>query len=166
MAILMLITENQENVPYNNIDDVVGVFSDSHLFSDWELARFNFVTVTGSRADVDARLNQIRPFTSRAFYSISADEYSFTEPVEEDRGLKIVVWSTLTPPVRWYQVNSPDKFIFKVGDLTQEEKDYISDPEFDINDSANDNYIKKFVKDLGRKPENNTEIRELRGTQP
>ena len=164
MAILLLVTINQENVPYNNIDDVVGVFEDTHLFSDWEISRFDFLTVTGSREDIQTRLDQARPTIATAYYSTELHEYTFIRPLI--KGLEIDVWSTLLPPVRWYQLNSPDKFIFKVGDFTQEEKDFMADPGFDINSSLVDGYIDKFVKNLGRKPENTTEIKDLRGQTP
>ena len=161
MAVLLLIAEPQENVPYDNIDDVVGVFSDSHLFSDWELSRFDFMTVTGSREDVQVRLDQARPAIEEAYFDAESGEFTFIKP--EILGVKIDVRSTLKPPIRWYQLNDNDKFIFKVGDLTQVEKDFISAPKFDINSSSADSYIDKFVKNLGRKTENTIEIKELRG---
>ena len=160
MAILMLITNLQET-PVNNIDDVLGVFEDDHPFSDHELSRFGFLTVTGSRANEQARLNQARPMITIAYYYDG--EYAFNTP---DLLGAIEVWSTLSPPVRWYELNDDDKYIFKVGDLTQEERDFISTPEFDVNSPLVDNYIEIFVKNLGRKPANTTEVRDLRGTQP
>ena len=166
MAILALITENQSGGS-GSVDDVIGVFRDDHVFSDYELEQFDFMTITGSVADVQKRLDRVRPRVETAFYYMG--KYSFNdipdEP-EDPNATSITVWSTLVNPIRWYQLIDPDKYIFKVGDLTQEEKDFIASPEFDINSGQVDNYLSKFSKDLGRKPENTVEIKDLKGSQP
>lgn len=243
MAQLLLVDTEVVNPPYNNMDDVVGVFDDKHKFSERELFAFNIVNVTGSREDVQRRINKMRPVTTRAFFSTSADEYTLTEPSDivsiegswileisyyyttgystrpnrvmenvitklkrvaskmslglgcwwwdvannrvyvrttddtdpsthtieiysSDIDHEIKVWSTMEPPGRWYKLVNEDKFIFSIADLRQSEKDYIADPGFDVNSGLVDSYLKKFAKNLGRKPENTVEITEIRGDTP
>lgn len=166
MAILLLISSNQENIPYNNIGDVVGVFEDDHPFTPNELSRFEFLTITGSRADVEARLNQLRVTKTQVFYDTSINEYTFTQPASENLDHSITVWSTMEPPGIWYKLEEDDKYPFFVTDLSQAEKDFIADPGFDITSPTVDAYISKLGKQLDRKTENTTEITELRGLTP
>jgi hypothetical protein len=169
MPILLLISNNQVNEPYNYLNDVVGVFADDHPFTPYELDRFEFLDVavgTNTVEEVQAKLQSIRVRQETAFFWDSTQEWSWEPPVDDDDLVEeAVVWTTASPPVRWYRLVQPLKFLFNVGDLTQNEKDLIA--AIDVNHPSVDSYLKKMVKSIERFPENESEeIRDLRGTLP
>lgn len=161
----MLISSDQINEPYNYLNDLIGVFDDSHQFSDHELTRFNFLNVNGSVVDVNNVLKQIRPVVAPAFKWVTEDEYRFDRPDSSNQGDVIEVWQIRdATPNRWYKLVNDFKFPINTNDLTPEEKQLMQT--YDITHPSVGSFIKEIAKSIGSDPANNDEIRDLRNSYP
>ena len=158
MAIVLLVSTNQVNEPYQYENDMISVFPDGHQFSDYELARFGFVTINGSVADVEAKLYQIKPQIGVALMGTDGNwTFDRSEPTT---GEELEVWSYPgANPLRWFKYVVPFKYDFNLGQLTAEEKQLLES--IDINHPSVDSAIRKIVKDLAVDPANNEVVQEL-----
>jgi hypothetical protein len=161
MAIIALIASQQVNEPFNYLNDVIEVFDDDHTFTQYELDNFQFLTINGSRADVEAKVEQIKPTIAVA---VKNSQGKWTFDYSQGTGEEIEVWSNLLPPINWYEYNESFKYPLNVEELTAEEKQLLAT--LDINHPSVDSAIKKIVKDLSVLQTNNTEIKELKGDMP
>jgi len=160
MSIISIISLDQVNEPRNYENDIIEVHDDAHQFTDYELSRFEFLTVNGTKADVEAKLNQIKPIVGIALMGTDG-ELTFDRSAPNS-GEEIEVWSVPdATPIRWYKLVEPFQRLFNVGPLTAEEKQLLET--VDINHPSVDSAIKKIVKDLSVNPANNEVIKELQG---
>jgi len=83
MAQLLLINSETQNLPWQDIDDIVGVYRDKHIFSPREKVAFNIVNIKGSREDVQKKFQDQRPETTLAFQSKSTGQWSLEEPMRQ-----------------------------------------------------------------------------------
>jgi hypothetical protein len=141
---------------------VVGVYSDTHVFSDTEIIKFDVLRVGGSVADVQRRIQQLSPIVTMAYKWKSDNKYHFGMPNDPD--VVIGEIEVFQVSKRWYKAVSNFKFRVNVAMLTAEEKQLLET--IDINNPSVDSYIKKTVKDYTLLPGNNVEIVELRNTVP
>jgi len=161
MAIIMLISNYNVNEPYQYLNDIIGVFSDDHIFTQNELDRFLFLTINGSVADVHARINQVKPQIAECYLNnVGKWVFPMPDPVVDQKQ----VWRA--PGDRyWYNLVQPFKFPCNVGELTAEERQLLET--IDINNPSVDSAIKKIVKDLVvANPENGIEEKDLRNLNP
>ena len=163
MAILMLINAETAHDNVQNLNDIVGVFPDSHVFSSTELVKFDFLTINGSVEDVRLILEQITPTTARAYKWQSDNQYHWTSPDGETVIDEIYVYQ-IEGDKKWYHMVNDFKFPCNVGELTSQEKQLLET--IDINHPSVDSFVRKLVKDITEDIENNTEINELRDSNP
>lgn len=159
MAVLLLISTDQINEPYNYEDDVIEVFEDDHQFTPNELEVFEFLTVNGSKADVEAKLNQLKPVIGVALMGTDG-KWTFDrgEPIT---GEEMEVWTNMLNPIRWYEYVVPFKYVANIGTLTAEQKQLLAT--IDINHPSVDSAIRTVLKDLSVNPANNEVVKELQG---
>lgn len=162
MAQLLLIGSGIVNEPYNYLNDIVGIYHDSHSFSEIEYQQFDVLYVNGSREDVESKFDQIKPRIAMAYYWTMEQEWRFQFSVNDANTIKITVW--YDPPNRWRELVNDFKFLFNVGDLTTEEKQALAT--LDINHPSVDAYVRKMFKDITSDPANQSEIRDLRSLEP
>ena len=162
MAILVLISTNQIREPFQFLGDVVGIYEDDYPFTPSVLERFDFLTIRGTREDVERRLQELDVQYAAAYLNPATGKYQFDDPMTE--GVQqIQVWSA--GDNKWYQVVEPFKFRFNIGTLTAEEKQLLST--IDIFNPSVDAAAKKIIKDLlAANPANGEEVRDLRNKTP
>jgi len=163
MAQVLIITSETVRDGLQYLGDIVGVYSDSHVFSSTELEKFSVLTISGSVADVTARLNQIKPVVLSAYQFESDGDYHWTDPDYETIINTIKVFR-VEGDRKWYQLVNAFKFPISISSLTPEEKQLLET--IDINNPSVDSFIRKIIKDVTVLSGNNIEIRELRGTHP
>lgn len=163
MAQILLIKTETVRDGLQYLGDVVGIFEDSHQFSDHELTVFNVLTVAGSRLDVEAKFDQIKPEVADAYLWESDGEYHWTIP---DEGNVLNTREVARPEGnnKWYLLENRFKFPINVDMLTPEEKQVLET--VDINHPSVDAFIKKIAKNVFALPGNDVEVRELRNTEP
>lgn len=159
MAILLLVNTDQINEPYSYEDDIISVFEDGWTFTQTELDTFAFITVGGTKGDVEARLNQLKPVIGIALMGTNGN-WTFDRQVP-NTGEEIEVWTNMVPPINWYKLVEKFHHIANVGPLTAEEKQLLAT--IDINHPSVDSVIKKILKDLSVNPLNNVAVKELKG---
>ena len=162
MAQIAIISTETAKDGLQYIGDVVGVFPDDHQFSATELAKFNFLTVGGSVADVQARLSQLQPRIEMAYQWTSDEKHHWNEPDGEPMD-QIQVFR-LEGDSRWYRLDNGFKFPINIDTLSVEEKQLIES--IDINHPAVDSFIRKLVKDITALSGNDVEIKDLRNSEP
>ena len=160
MAILLLIKNPNEGFTY--INDMVGVYNDTHQFSATELEHFNFLTINGSRHDVDLLLKQIQPEILFAYWTGS--EWSLQMPDEIDPVVEDIRVYRVESGKRWYKLVNPFKFLINIGDLSVEEKTLLET--YDINHPSVGSFVRKVLKDITSDSANNEEIKKLRNVNP
>ena len=164
MAVLLLIGNDVVNEPYQYLDDVIGIFSDAHVFSQTELVQFNFLYVNGSREDMRDIFIQIKPKIALAFLWVADQKWHFQEPGEGEGEVAETADVWFDSPIRWRRLVNGFKFIVNVNNLTPEEKQLLET--YDINHPSVGAFINKIVKDITSDPANSIEIRDLRGLEP
>ena len=166
MAKILLIKTETERDGLQYINDIVGVYDDSHIFSDHELQVFNVLTINGSVADVKARIEQITPTIETAFLWTSDGEWHFDYPEdpEADPILDVIQVYQVEGDNKWYHAVSDFKFPTNIGDLTPEEKQLLET--VNINHPSVDSFIRKIVKDITQFPGNDVEIKDLKNQTP
>lgn len=162
MAQLLIIKAETVRDGLQYIGDVVGVFEDSHVFSETEIAKFNVLTVGGSAADVRTRLQQLTPRIEEAYRSSVDEKYHFGMPPEEP--LEIIKVYRLEGDSKWYKAENKFKFPMTVDELTPEEKQLLET--VNINHPSVDSFIRKLIKDISVLSGNDVEIKDLRNTEP
>lgn len=164
MAKIFSVNADVANEPFQYLDDIVGVIEDSTPVSDAMAAAFNFVTVGGTKDEVEAKLEEINFTYAEAHYNPVTESYQFTDPYHPDSTSK-QVWTPGGAQVRWYTVATPFKFPHNMGTLTAEEKQLLGT--VNINHPSVDSVIRKIRKDLvAANPENDIEVVELRNEIP
>lgn len=144
------------------LGDVVGVFSDDHVFTQHEQEAFDILYVNGSVADVKARLFQLKANTHYAYKWQSDSEYHFTEAEDPDDTTETIQVYAISN--KWYKLVNDFKFVANFADLTAEEKQLLAT--VDINHPSVDSFISKIVKDYATQPGNDVEIIELKNQEP
>jgi len=163
MAIVMLINAETVRDGLQYLDDVVGVFEDSHQFSKTELEKFNFLTIGGTKANVELRLFQITPDIQIAYQWASDGKYHWTDGVGETITGTTDVYQ-IERSNKWYKLVNDFKFPVNVGELIAEEKQLVET--YDITHPSVDSFIRKLAKDVTSDPANSLEIKELKNTHP
>ena len=160
MAQLLIIKDETVRAGLQYIGDMVGVFEDSHIFDDNELAKFSTLTVAGSRADVESRINQLRPLEAGAAIWDTDGKYHFDSEIPPE-GTVISDYIEVFKIVnKWYHKAVGFKFPINLDGLTPEEKQLLAT--IDINNPAIDSFINKILKDLLTQVGNDVEIKDLR----
>jgi len=155
MAKILLINSVTENPPYNNIGDIVGIFDDSHQFSDIELIEFTAIIIQGSVEDLFTRFRSIAHEERFIYKKASTGEWSFVHPEIEDLEAQRKVWKNKSDN-KWYYLDKPYKFGKTVANLIPQELVAIAST--DILDPSVDSVYEKVQKDPSDEVENTTEI--------
>ena len=95
------------------VGDVVGIFEDTHKFSDYELLVFDVAKIEGTREDVVAKLNAIHIPLSTA-YKAETTEWTQTRPEEKE------VWQDIDE--KWYFLEAQPKYKWSMALLLESEK--------------------------------------------
>ncbi len=161
MAIIMLIAADQINEPYQYLNDIVGTFADDHPFTDTEKKRFSFLTVKGSRVDVQAKLDKSKPTIATAFHHKKAGKWSFIYTTPEDVDQEKIVW---LKDKRWYDYKNQFKFPLTIDSCSPEEKQMLATT--DVNHFSIDATIEKTVKSIESVVANNVEVTDLKNQVP
>lgn len=160
MAKLMIAPLNQADDEWTFQNDILGVYEDSHIFSSYEQNIYDFLTVSGTRQDVQQRLSQIQPRVAVA-YDVGG-KWTFEEP--NPVGETLDVW-TPNDGKNWYQLKEAFRFPVNIGVISAEEKQFLTT--FDINHPSVDATVKKLAKNLvDANPENSVHIKSLRNQEP
>ena len=162
-AQLLLIAAETAEDGQQYIGDVVGVFSDDHVFSDHELKIFNVLTVGGSREDVQARIGQLTPRIEIAYKWASDGKYHWTDG-DGETVLEAIEVYQMEGSRSWYKLVSDFTYPVSVDTLTAEEKQLLET--LDVSHSSVDSFIRKLVKDASVLNGNDVEIKELKNTTP
>lgn len=139
MAKLLLINSATEKAGLQEIGDIVGVYEDSHQFSQTTLEKFDIFPIKGSVADVRAKLDAITP-TIKDVYKYKSDgayHEALLTKEQIDAGDAIVEAPILYQPVgstKWYRLEKQFKFKATVKDLTNLEKSQLANT--DIKDGT------------------------------
>ncbi len=163
MAQVVIINNETAKDGLQYLGDIVGVFSDSHIFSATELEKFSFLTINGSVNDVNFRLSQLCPRVEMAFLWESDGDYHWVEDGNNDPVEMIEVYQ-VEGSNKWYKLINDFKFPVNLDGLTPEEKQLLET--VDINHSAVDSFVRKIVKDVTQLSDNNIEVKELRNSTP
>lgn len=146
------------------LNDVVGVFTDDHAFSETELVKFDFLTISGTVQEVRQRLEQITPSIHDAHLWATDNKYHWDFPANEDDLLDSIEVFQTEGSTKWYRLDNDFQFPVNVGDLSPEEKQLMET--VDINHPSVDSFIRKLVKDINALSGNDVEIKDLRNSQP
>ena len=111
MAQLLLIKTADTIV--KTVGDIVGVFLDTHKFSDHEKEVFDITYIEGKREDVVAKLDALRVPVERA-YKAKTTEWSRERSEEKE------VWKDVDG--KWYFMEIRPKYKYSTALLTTEEK--------------------------------------------
>ena len=144
------------------IGDVVGVFSDSHIFSDHELKVFGVVTIKGTKEEVRAKIREITPEIADAYLWPSDGKYHWEEPVTGP--WTIIQVYQVEGSLKWHVLENDFKFPANISTLTPEEKQLLET--VDVKDFSVDNIVRKIVKDVTTLPNNGVELKELKSVGP
>lgn len=155
MAQLLLIDTGTYYPPGDEMDDISGVFDDTHKFSEHELEIFKVVTVKGKRADVVAKLQSLLPEQARIFQSTKTLLWSFQKPELREIKDKRDIWKK---GGLWYYLENGLKHSFTIKDLTTIEKDLLKTTDVSSISNAKDAAYNKIYKPFEDKIENNTEV--------
>jgi len=111
MAKILLI--KTANTSLKTVGDIVGIFEDTHKFSEHELLTFNVVKIEGTREEVVAKLNAIHVPMDRAYKAVDGS-WSRTRPEEKE------VWKDADG--KWYFLEAQPKYKWSTALLTEQEK--------------------------------------------
>jgi len=101
------------NTDLKTVGDIVGIFEDTHKFSEHELLAFNVAKIEGTREEVATKLNAIRIEIETA-YRATSTEWSRTQPEEKQ------VWKDTDD--KWYFLEVELKYQYSMALLTESEK--------------------------------------------
>lgn len=161
MAKVIYIKAETELDGVQYLGDIVEVLEDDRWLSPSMLEAFNVLTISGSKADVQARLNQIIPRVKKAYLLADGDYHwdrGDEDPVETIRVFQVEGSN------RWYKQEEKFKFPMNLAELTPEEKQLLET--VNINHPSVDSFIRKLVKDITILSGNDVEVKELRNTEP
>lgn len=92
----------------NNVNNVVGVFEDTHVFDSGELEMFDIEKIPGTKAAIELQIGLVTP-ERKQIYKSDTIEWSDKEPetkvVWDDAG----EWKELVEPPK-YTISYTDKF--------------------------------------------------------
>lgn len=163
MAQVLIVNNETVRDGLQYLGDVIGVYSDNHLFSGTELEKFNILTINGSVDDVNARLEQLMPRIKDAYLWESDDEYHWIED-GDNNPVEIIEVYQIEGDNKWYKLINDFKFPINLNELTAEEKQLLET--VDLNHPSVDSFIRKIIKDITILSGNNVEVKELRNSQP
>jgi hypothetical protein len=163
VAIVALISNETVRDGFQYLNDIMAVYPDGHQFSPTVLEKFNFLTIGGTKEDVEARLQQLTPRVEFAYLWASDNKYHWTEDGDENP-LKVIEVYQVEGDNKWYKLENDFRFPVNVGELTAAEKQVLET--VDINHPSVDSFIRKLVKDVTILSGNDVEIKELRNTTP
>ena len=162
-SIVMLINNETAKDGLQYLNDVVGVFPDTHQFSGTELEKFNFLTISGTVEDVKAVLKRIKPRIETAYLLASDMKYHWVEDGDIDP-VEVIEVFQVEGSNKWYKLINDFKFPVNLAGLTPEEKQLLET--IDINNPSVDSFIRKIIKDVSVLSGNNIEVKELRNSTP
>jgi len=160
MAQLLLINSETQNLPYQDIDDIIGVYRDNHSFSDRERIAFDIVEVKGKRADVEKKLREQRPTESIAFRVKGTRTWSLEVPEKWDNIEQTDLWKNPADN-KWYFLDESKKFPNTLKDVTSAERTKIKDTDPYTVDSEKDSIYAKTAHDPSEDNKNNVEASDL-----
>ncbi|MCK5600975.1 hypothetical protein KAR91_03840 [Candidatus Pacearchaeota archaeon] len=142
MAQLLLI--KTANTALKTVGDIVGVYEDTHKFSEYELQAFTVVQVKGDREEVIQKLNAISVPVEGAFKAEST-VWSRTRPEEKE------VWKDVDD--KWYFLEARLKYPFSMSNLLPEDKTLLETTDTGL---ARDVVFKKMIVNPGEWDTKNT----------
>lgn len=154
MAILLLIKDTPRP-PYQYVDDVVEVYDDTHIFTDTEKIQFGFLTVMGSRVDVDRAFTNRYPDIDEAYYVNGKYQRGIVAGAPTIR-----IWHQKGSQ-NWYRLVNCPKFLRNVSSLTNQDRQDLET--IDVNNGQITPIINKMIYNLALDPLNTDEIEDLRG---
>ena len=157
MAQILLITKETELAGVDEIGDLVGVYGDSHGFSEREKKAFQIVHVEGDRAEIEKKIQSLRPEISFVYKRKSDGKWTTDSPGKGDLGEQRQSWKNPADG-KWYFLNKPAKHIANFKDLNA--SDFNSLENDDVG-SMSKTAIDKMKKDPNRFTENQTEIPDI-----
>ena len=98
MAQLLKISTRRTN-PYNEVGDIIGVFEDSHIFSENERNKFDIEKIKGTREEVEKNMRDMLP------------NIKFDSPI----GV-VEIWSG----DKWQEINEPKYKWNRTASVTRE----------------------------------------------
>jgi len=138
------------NTTLKTVGDIVGIFDDTHKFSEYELSAFSVCKIEGTREEVVAKLNAIHIPMSTAYKAETA-EWSQTRPESKQ------VWKDTDE--KWYFLEAPPKYKWSMALLEESEKTTLETATTGL---ARDTAFKKVVVNPGVWDEKNkTEATDL-----
>ena len=150
MPQLLLIKD--ANTEVKKVGDIIGVFEDSHRFSEHEQEVFHIEKVAGFSTALELKLSLPKPKVERAKLSKTL-KWTLDEPEEKE------VWQDMDG--NWYDfVKSPKKFL-NYYSLSAEERRWLSEDV--LTKAERIALLQKCENRIKDYPENLTEERDLRG---
>ena len=163
MAQVLIIKAETARDGLQYLGDIVGVFSDTHVFSSTELDVFGVLIINGTVDDVNARLSQLKPRIEMAYLWESDGKYHWVKDGDLDP-LEVIEVFQVEGSNKWYKLINDFKFPVNLAGLTPEEKQLLET--IDINNPSVDSFIRKIIKDVAVLSGNNVEVKELRNSTP
>lgn len=125
------------NTALKTVGDIVGIFEDTHKFSEYELLAFNVAKIEGKREDVVAKLNAISIPFDRVY---KADTTVWSRTRSEQK----TVWKDTNE--KWYFLEAQPKYQWSMALLTEQEKTNLAN---DTTGIARDAAFKNMVVNPG-----------------
>jgi hypothetical protein len=130
--------------------DLVGIFEDSHIFSELEHKEFEIVKVPGyTRAELKEGLRQLRPPEQKIYRK--GNNWSFDDSAKDADEIK-EAWQHTDG--KWYFLEKPDKYGLSLDNLTAIDKEKLESGTTIEKQEA----ILKIRHRTDLKPENMTEV--------
>lgn len=154
MAQLLLIDKDTANdLQFDG--DVVGIFSDEHQFSATELQKFRVMKISGSREEVESRLDSLKP-PRKTVIRWQVDNSWHDEDDPPPNGDVSEFKEVYELGDRWFELENDFKFTLNVSSLSPEEKQVVETT--DIGSVSAGLVARKLVKDLTALDGNDREV--------
>jgi hypothetical protein len=159
----LVCVKRDDREPFQYIDDLVEVVDDNVGLPSHYPTTFNVLQVNGTRADVEAILESIRPQVYTVVDDLDTGKWGFDPANPGDQEKQ--VWRPANTSVKkWYNLVNEFKFPINIGNLTPEEKQLLQT--YDIAHPSIASFINKVSKDVSSDSANNVEETDLKNQLP
>lgn len=162
MAILMLITSSTEKPDIHEIDDVVKIYPDNHVFTPTEEEKYSFLTISGTVSELEAYIRNVMPTRASAYLWESDNEWHFDYPLIGKPLDEIKVYNP--GGNKWYKLDKELRTYVNISDLSELEKLNLTVE--GLSHPAALNYVERMMKNPFDKISNQDEIKDLRNQTP
>lgn len=135
MAQLLLI--KTADTALKTVGDIVGLFEDTHKFSEHELQAFTVIQIMGTRKEVVKKLNGVQ-IRYEKVWKTETTLWSLTRPENK------TVWQDTDD--KWYFIEAPIKYAFSLSSLLSEDKTILETTDTGL---ARDVVFKKMIVNPG-----------------